>query len=120
MGEHSVIGWDTLCYCQAPITLAEFAIVSQRVHLCAGTHDINDPNFQLVTQPIQIGRHAWVAADAFVGPGVTIGEGAVLGARAVTFKDLKPWSVYIGNPASQLKTRQRSVSIGADGGANNH
>ena len=48
---------------------------------------------------------SWVAAEAFVGPGVTMGEGAVLGARAVAFSDLAPWTVYVGNPAKPIKTR---------------
>ena len=94
MGEYSVLGWDVICYCQGKVTLDDFANVAQRAHLCAGTHDIDDPAFQLITRPIVIGRHAWVAADAFVGPGVTLGEGAVLGARGVAFKDLPPWSVH--------------------------
>jgi len=105
MGAYSVLGWDVICYCQDKITLEDFANVAQRAHLCAGTHDIDDPAFQLITRPIVIGRHAWVAADGFVGPGVTLGEGAVLGARGVTFKDLQPWTVHVGNPAKFLRTR---------------
>jgi len=105
MGAYSVMGWDVICYCQDRITLKDFANVAQRAHLCAGTHDVDDPLFQLVTRPVVIGRHAWVAADAFVGPGVTLGEGAVLGARAVAFGDLEAWSIYIGNPARLLRKR---------------
>ena len=77
----------------APITLGEHAIVSQGSHLCSGTHDIDDQHFQLQARPIVIGAHAWVAAEAFVGPGVTIGEAAVLGARAVLFKNAEPYGV---------------------------
>jgi len=54
-----------------------------------------------------LGTRSWVAADAFVGPGVTLGEGAVLGARAVAFGDLEPWSVYIGNPMREVRKRER-------------
>lgn len=106
MGAYSVIGWQSNCYCQAKVTLEDFANVAQRVHLCAGTHDIDDKNFQLITKPITIKKHAWLAADVFVGPGVTVGEGAVIGARGVAFKDLKPWTVYIGNPLQELKKRK--------------
>ncbi|MFL6586750.1 MAG: hypothetical protein ACJ8GV_07670 [Luteimonas sp.] len=81
------------------------AVVSQGAHICAGTHDISDPHFQLIVRPIFIGDRAWVAADAFIGPGVTVGQGAVVGARAVLFKDAEPWGVYVGNPARLVKTR---------------
>jgi putative colanic acid biosynthesis acetyltransferase WcaF len=106
MGAYSVMGWDVICYCQDRITLEDFANVAQRAHLCAGSHDVDDPRFQLVTKPVVIGRHAWVAADAFVGPGVTLGEGAVLGARGVAFRDLEPWTIHIGNPARLLRRRK--------------
>ena len=105
MGAHSVIGWRTLCYSMNRVTIEDYGNVAQCVVLLGGTHDIDDPNFQLVTKPIRICRHAWVAACAIVGPGVTLGEGSVLGGGSVTFKDLEPWSVYVGNPAR--KTRKR-------------
>jgi putative colanic acid biosynthesis acetyltransferase WcaF len=91
----------------AKITIGPYSIVSQGVHLCAGTHDINDPSFQLRTKPIEIGARAWIGAEAFVGPGVIVGEGAVLGARAVAFTNLSPWSVYVGNPAQKIRERPR-------------
>jgi putative colanic acid biosynthesis acetyltransferase WcaF len=106
MNEHALLGPEVNCYNQAPITVGVRAVVSQGAHLCSGTHDITDPNFQLVARPITIGNSAWVAAEAFVGPGVTIGEGAVLGARAVAFRDLEPWAVYVGNPAAKIKQRR--------------
>lgn len=89
----------------APVRLESGAIVSQGAHLCAGMHDIEDPAFQLVVKPITIGLNAWIAAEAFVGPGVSIGEGAVLGARAVLFKSAEPNGVYVGNPAVLVKHR---------------
>lgn len=107
MDEFSIIGRQVFCYCQAMVTLEGYANVSQRAFLCAGTHDYDDPNFQLVTKPIIIKQHAWLAADVFVGPGVTVGEGAVVGARGVVFKNLEPWSVYIGNPVKEIKKRRK-------------
>jgi len=93
-------------YSVAKITLADYAIVSQGSTLCAASHDIEDPHFQTTARSIMIGARAWVAAEAFVGPGVTIGEGAVLGARGCAFRDLEPWTVYAGNPARRLKLRK--------------
>ena len=106
MGAHSVMGWNVNCYNQGKITLGEFAIVSQYSHLVSGTHDVDDRNFQLKTFPIVIEPYAWVASDAFVGPGVTLGEGAVLGARGVAFKNLKPWTIYAGNPCKEIRQRK--------------
>ncbi len=72
-----------------------------------GEHDDHTkPDFPLLRPPIMIGSEAWICADAFVGPGVTIGEGAIVGARAVAVKDVRPWSIVIGNPAREIKRRE--------------
>jgi len=105
LGHYATIGRRVTVYNMAPIRLAPYALASQGAHLCAGTHDIEDVHFQLQARPITVGRRAWIAADAFVGPGVSVGEGAVLGARGCAFRDLAPWTVYAGNPARPLKPR---------------
>lgn len=85
--------------------------ISQYSFLCTASHDIADPHLRLIHAPIRIDDAAWVAADAFVGPGVHIGAGAVVGARASVFKDVDPWTVVCGNPARLLKKREiRSAS----------
>ncbi len=106
MGAYSILGWNAVCYCQGKIVLEDYANVAQHSHLVSGTHDVDDPHFQLVTRPIRICRHAWIASCAFVGPGVTVGEGAVLGGRGVTFKSLEPWTIYSGNPAQPIRKRR--------------
>ncbi|MBV9997022.1 MAG: hypothetical protein JO127_17605 [Caulobacteraceae bacterium] len=105
MAAHACLAAGVDCYCMDEISLGEHALVSQGAFLCAGTHDITDPEFPLITAPIRIGAEAWIAAEAFVGPGVTVGEGAVLAARAVSVRDLEPWTVYAGNPARPVKQR---------------
>ncbi|QEE43372.1 putative colanic acid biosynthesis acetyltransferase (plasmid) [Rhizobium sp. WL3] len=105
MESWSCLARGVKCYSMAMITLDKFALVSQGAHLCAGTHDIDDPDFQLRAAPILIGENAWVAAEAFVGPGVAMGEGAVLGARGVLFKDLQKMEVAVGNPARVVRMR---------------
>jgi putative colanic acid biosynthesis acetyltransferase WcaF len=105
MGCDAVLGWRSFCYSMGPITLSDYAIVSQFSHLVSGSHDAQDENFQLFVKPIVIGAHAWIAANAFVGPGVTVGDGAVLGACGVAVRDLAPWTIYGGNPAKPLKPR---------------
>lgn len=103
--DHAYVGPRAIIYCMDRIVLCELSLVSQGAHLCAGTHDIEDPTFQLRTMPIKIGRRAWIAAEAFVGPGVSVGEGAVLGARSCAMRDLKSWTVYVGAPARPLRRR---------------
>lgn len=106
MGDYSVLGWKVNCYSQGKVILEDYANVAQYVHLVTGSHNIDDPSFQLFTRPIRVCRHAWLASDSFVGPGVTVGEGAVLGGRGVAFKDLEPWTVYVGNPAKPIRKRK--------------
>lgn len=108
MGRHACLGPGVVCYSMAPIRVGEGSVVSQRAHLCAGSHDIRSKYFQLTAKPITIGRGAWVAAEAFVGPGVEVGEGAVVGARAALFSSAEAWHVYRGNPALKLKRRELS------------
>jgi putative colanic acid biosynthesis acetyltransferase WcaF len=107
MGTDASLGPNVNCYNMASICLQKGVVVSQGAHLCAGTHDIDDPDFQLVAKPIVIGAHAWIAAESFVGPGVTVGAGAVLGARGVAFRDLDPWTVYVGNRATPIRMRRQ-------------
>jgi putative colanic acid biosynthesis acetyltransferase WcaF len=89
----------------AKISIGEKAIISQQAYLCGGTHDISSPHFQLVARDITIGANSWVAARAFIGPGVTIAEGSVVGGGSVVFRDTEPFGVYVGNPAKLLKRR---------------
>jgi putative colanic acid biosynthesis acetyltransferase WcaF len=107
MGDYSVLGWRTECYCMAPVIIGTRAVISQYAQLIAGSHDIDDPNFQLIAKPIHIGDYAWIALGAFVAPGVTVGAGAVLGAHALAFKDLEPWTIYVASPAQALRKRAR-------------
>jgi putative colanic acid biosynthesis acetyltransferase WcaF len=109
MGPYSCIGRRVICYSMAKIRFDDYAMVSQGAHLCAGSHDISDPYFQLIVRPIVLGERAWIATEAFVGPGVTVGKGAVLGARGVAFSDLPPWTVSVGNPSRVLKERALRV-----------
>ena len=105
VGAWSSIGEDAMVYNLGPITIGEKVTVSQRAHLCAGTHDSSDPTMPLQKPPIEVGDQAWVCADAFVGPGVTVGEGAVVGARAVAVGDVAAWTIVGGNPAERIKER---------------
>ncbi|HLF97416.1 MAG TPA: putative colanic acid biosynthesis acetyltransferase [Methylococcaceae bacterium] len=111
MEEHSCLADNVDCYCVAPIAIGAHATVSQYSYLCSASHDYTLPDLPLTSAPIVIGNGAWVAADVFVGPGVTIGEGAVVGARSSVFRNVEPWTVVAGNPARKI--RDRILSTGA-------
>jgi putative colanic acid biosynthesis acetyltransferase WcaF len=87
------------------VKLGAHATVSQYAFLCTATHDYEDPEFRLITKPIEIGDYAWVGARAFIAPGVSVGEGAVVGATASVFHDVAKWTVVGGNPARVIKQR---------------
>ena len=95
------------CYNVARIEIEERAVVSQRAFLCTASHDYTSDLFPVLAAPISIGRDAWVAAEAYVGPGVRIGEGAVVGARSVVLGAVEDWTVVAGHPAKKLKVRTR-------------
>jgi len=105
-GDESAIGEHVFIYNLGRVTLGSRVTISHRAHLCAGTHDHTKSDFPLLRPPIVIGSDAWICADAFVGPGVTIGEKAIVGARAVAVKDVKPGSVVVGNPARETRKRE--------------
>lgn len=107
MEEFSTLGPYVNCYCMDTIHLGAHALVSQGAHLCGGTHNIDSPEFELQTKAIFLSRHCWIAAEAFVSPGVTVEEGAVLGARSVAARNLEAWGVYVGNPARKIRQRAK-------------
>jgi putative colanic acid biosynthesis acetyltransferase WcaF len=106
VGDWSAIGEHALIYNLGRVTVGSRATVSQRAHICAGTHDYTRADMPLLKLPVVIGDQVWVCADAFIGPGVRIGDGAVVAARAVVVKDVEPWMVVGGNPARNIKRRQ--------------
>lgn len=105
MGEHSCLADEVDCYNVAPVSVGANSTVSQKTYLCTASHDIGQPNLPLITAPIVIEDQVWIGADAFVGMGVTVRQGAVVGARASVYKDVPAWKVMGGNPAKVLKDR---------------
>jgi putative colanic acid biosynthesis acetyltransferase WcaF len=102
---HTMVGPRVALYNLGRITLRRGVNISQNCHLCAGTHDFNRWSMPLVTKPIVIGENVWLAADVFVGPGVTIGELCVVGARSVVIRDLPSRKICVGHPCRAVKDR---------------
>ncbi len=106
MHAHSCLANDVDCYCVAPVILGERATVSQYSYLCSASHDYREPGMPLVVAPIVLEPRSWVAAGAFIGPGVHIGAGAVVAARSTVVRDVDAWTVVAGNPCRVVGQRQ--------------
>ena len=105
MGKFSCLGPNVKLHIDKTI-IGDKVTISQGSYLCSGSHDINKLNKPFISSPIFIQDFVWIAADCFIGPGVKIGEGAVVGARSVVFKDVASWTVVGGNPAKFIKNRK--------------
>ena len=108
VGDYVGVAEDVKLYNMAELIIGDRCVISQGAHLCTGSHDIDSSNFQLIAKPINIENYVWICTEAFVGPGVTIAEGCVLGARAVLVKTIdQPWTVWAGNPAAKKRLREK-------------
>jgi putative colanic acid biosynthesis acetyltransferase WcaF len=99
------VGFDALLYNLGPLKIGEHVTISQRAHLCGGTHKFREASMPLVRARIEIGDEAWVCADSFIGPGVSVGAKAVVGARAVAMRNVHEGKIVTGNPAREVGNR---------------
>ena len=102
IGDNTTISWDVKVYNLGFSTIGNNSMISQYSHLCGGTHDYKSKEFDLIRAGFTIGDNVWIAADAFIGPGVKVCNGAVVGARAVVMMDVEPQSIVAGNPAKVI------------------
>jgi putative colanic acid biosynthesis acetyltransferase WcaF len=105
IGAYSSLGPKVDCYNQGNISIGANTIISQKAYLCASTHDHTERNFPLILKPILIGNGVWIAADAFIGPGVCIKNDVIIAARAVVTKNVEKNVIVGGNPAKFIKYR---------------
>lgn len=105
IGDYSWVGDHAELYTLGPVTIGKHAVISQNSYLCTGSHDYKSESFDIYAEPIVIEDEAWVAADVYVAPGVTIGRGAVIGARSSVYTDMPSGMVCIGSPAKPVKPR---------------
>jgi putative colanic acid biosynthesis acetyltransferase WcaF len=110
IGSEASVGDRAILYNLGLISIGAAATISQGAHLCAGTHDYLRADLPLLKLPITIGEGVWICADGFVGPGVTIGDYAIVGARSVAMRDVGDWLITAGNPAKVIAARPRPRS----------
>jgi putative colanic acid biosynthesis acetyltransferase WcaF len=105
VGDWTAIGEHVLLYSLGKVTIGRNVTISYRAHVCAGTHDFTDPALPLLKPPVVIEDGAWLGTDAFIGPGVVVRTGAIVGARAVVTRDVASMDIVAGNPARSIGTR---------------
>ncbi len=109
IGDFSWVGDGAVLYSLETITIGRNVSLSQRSYLCAGSHDYTQVDFPYVLDAsrtrIVVEDEAWLANDVFVAPGVTVGRGAVVGARSNVFTSLPPMMVCYGSPAEAKRPR---------------
>jgi putative colanic acid biosynthesis acetyltransferase WcaF len=105
VGDWSWIGDEVTLYNMETINIGENCVISQKSYLCTSSHDYTKSSFEIFAQPIDIKNETWIASDVFIAPGVTIGQGTVVGFRSTVNKDLPPQMVCYGNPAKPIKPR---------------
>lgn len=105
IGDYAWIGDHAELYSLGEIVIGNNVVISQKSYICTGTHDYRSEAFDIYAKPINIKDKAWIATDVFIGPGVTIGEGAVVGARSTVLRDIEGGWIYAGYPLLKLKKR---------------
>lgn len=105
VGNNTRIGEFVDIYSVTSIKIGPNSIISQYSYLCTATHDYNDPRFPLILKEIVIGESCWIAAGAYIGPGVKVGDGAIIAAKSCVVKDVEEWVIVGGNPAKIIKKR---------------
>lgn len=103
IGDSVWIGEGVRILSLAKVCVGSHVCISQEVFLCTGSHDFSKDEFTLVTGDIRIEDHCWLAARVFVSPGVTVGEGSVVGANSTVLRDVAPRCFVAGNPARVIR-----------------
>lgn len=110
IGNNCLITKTVHMACHEKIIIGNNVVINDHVKLLTATHDLVDATWPMIMKPIVIGNYAWIATSAIILPGVTIGDGAVVGAGAVISKDVPPYGIVFGNP-SQLSSKRRNENL---------
>jgi putative colanic acid biosynthesis acetyltransferase WcaF len=105
VGDHCWIGEGAWILNFEPVLIGAHSCISQNVFLCTGNHDFRDVTMPYRNAPIVVENGAWIAAQSFVGPGVTVGTEAVVLAGSVVLKSIAGGSVYQGSPCVFVTSR---------------
>jgi putative colanic acid biosynthesis acetyltransferase WcaF len=104
IGDHVWIGEEVMILSLAQVTIESHVCISQRAFLCTGSHDYKKDTFDLITRPITLRQGSWIAAQAFISPGVEVGQSSVVSAGSIVSSNVPDHTLVRGNPATPLKS----------------
>lgn len=105
IGSNSFVGRITM-HLHAKITIGNNVVINDGALLLTASHKIDSPQWEMFAKPITLEDYAWVATNAVILPGVTIGKGSVVGAGSVVSKDVQPYTIVTGNPAQLIEKKR--------------
>ena len=120
LGSYIHIASGARIFGQGGVTFGDFATLSAGSTIYSASDDYSGNHLigptapppeltQVDERPVVLGRFAAVGAHSLLLPGVTMGEGSVLGAMSLASKDLKDWTIYGGSPCRALRPRARAA-----------
>lgn len=110
LGDNSIIGES--CYISQGVKIGKNVMIAEDVIMRTVNHAFDRTDIPMIEQgytpikSINILDDVWIGTRAIILPGVTIGQGSIVGAGAIVTKDVPPYSIVGGNPAKILKNRQ--------------
>lgn len=110
VGDHSNIGPGAYIGCSGLITIGKNVMMSPGVSIYAENHNFSDASIPMKDQGVNVSfvnihDDCWIASNSTILAGVTIGKGSVVAAGSVVTKDVPPYSVVAGSPATIIKSR---------------
>lgn len=116
VGKHCMLTWGVIVEGQAEIRIGDRVFIGPGAKILSSTYKVHgyytmeflpEGCSEIEYGNITINDDAYIAANCAILPGVTVGEGAVLGANSLATKDLEPWGIYVGSPAKKIGMRER-------------
>lgn len=106
IGDDTMVGNKIFMDGRDKIVIGDHVDIASEVMIYNSEHDLNDPEFKAVNEPVEIGDYVFIGPRAIILPGVKIGKGAVVAAGAVVTKDVPGYAIVGGVPAKVISERK--------------